>query len=331
MNKLIPVILLSAILLSATFVSFHYADALKKKEKKALKTIDKALIRATEGKPSTIDMLNISKFNDNSTIVVINKTGNQTVPIPVPPPNPPGPTPTPTPGPNTTKTVTKACFVGDLSGSAVPNAMKSCDFKAGLGDLGYGSNLDYFKSLKFNVCVIGNHDSNEDGSGNIIAQALDYCGDHWKTTIANGTTLIIGLNTNGEQGIQLEYYKNTISALDSKVKNVIVLTHKNGHVFNGAHHPAEAASLYAAIEAIQLPTDVKLYEINGHNHDMASNQNGLWFISGGGGKSHYNCGTGNGFNFCDNTKYGYLQLEINNSNGNVEKANFLDTSNKVVS
>jgi len=37
--------------------------------------------------------------------------------------------------------------------------MKDCNLKIGLGDLGYGSDLSYFKSLNFNKCVIGNHDA----------------------------------------------------------------------------------------------------------------------------------------------------------------------------
>src|SRR4029078_6791075 len=71
------------------------------------------------------------------------------------------------PPPLPTANVSKVCLVGDLSGSTVPNLMKGCDYKIGLGDLGYKSDLSWFKSLNFNKCVIGNHDATEDGSSSI--------------------------------------------------------------------------------------------------------------------------------------------------------------------
>jgi hypothetical protein len=140
----------------------HNVDAKSKSEK----SITKAIGRAVEGNWKTIDMVNISKVNDNSTITVYNKTVVVVTP-PSPPPNPP-PNPPPTP----TGNVSKVCLVGDLSGSTVPNMMKGCNLKIGLGDLGYASDLSYFKGLKFDRCVPGNHDSIEDGSSAIQAEAL---------------------------------------------------------------------------------------------------------------------------------------------------------------
>jgi len=393
----------------------HSADALKGKQKKALKQIDKALIRATEGNITSIDMLNISKKLDDSVIVVINKTKPALPPIPIPPvtnetqppvtnetqppisnetlppmPNnlcPPGthffnstlcvrdnevncpegtilnttttscqPSGIPVPPTNTTQpplppqcmadehiedgvcvknpappiggnaSSTKLCMAGDLSGSAVPNAMKAakCNFTVGIGDLGYKSDLSWFKSLNFNKCVIGNHDSLEDGSASLQKESLAYCGDHWFKILAGDSTIIIGLNTNGDEKTQLDFVK---SIPLNNYKNVIVISHKNGHTFPNAHHPAESKSLYASIEA--LPIEGKLYEISGHNHNMASADNNGWFISGAGGRSHYSCGTDSNWKFCDASHYGFLQMDIDNSSGNV-KANFIDTNGKVI-
>lgn len=236
------------------------------------------------------------------------------------------PNPQPPTGGNVTTNGTKTtvCFAGDLTGSAVPNAMKNCNFKVGVGDLGYKSDLSYFKSLKWNQCVIGNHDSLEDGSSSIQKEALAYCGDHWFKILASDTTIIIGLNTNGDEKTQIDFVK---SIPVNNYKNVIIVSHKNGETFPNAHHPAEAKSLYAAIE--QIPFEGKLYEVSGHNHNMASTADGTKYISGEGGRSHYNCGTSQTWTFCDSSHNGFLEFEIDNANGNI-KANFIDTNNKVV-
>jgi hypothetical protein len=111
----------------------------------------------------------------------------------------------------------------------------------------------------------------------------------------------------------------------SGVKNVIALSHKNGHVFPSAHHPAEASALYSQIES-NTPQGVTLYEVGAHNHDSA--QGGNWFIAGGGGKSFYACGKDAVWTFCDNTHVAYLQFTIDNQ-GQITP-NFIDTSGKVI-
>jgi len=375
-NASLFMIVFIAILLvsSSAILSHDDAGALKKKEKKALKQINKLIIRATEGQPSKVDLLIISEKNDSTIQVLLNKTGNVTMPIPIPPePQPPTnettpptnqtlppceagfeldkdnicvpisnpppiqcgpnehvedevcvPNPQPPIGGNATKT--KLCLVGDLDNDLVPNAMTEakCNFKVGLGDLGYSSTLKWFKSLNFNACVIGNHDAVEDGSASLYNETLAYCKDHWFKIIANDTTIIIGLNTNGDMKTQLDFVK---SIPVNNYKNVIIVSHKGGHVFNSAHHPAEAMALYAAIE--QIPFEGKLWEIAGHNHNMASADNNGWFISGAGGRSHYSCGTDSNWKFCDASHYGFLQMDIHNSNGDV-KANFIDTNGKTI-
>src|ERR1043165_7387208 len=140
MNKLLLIALIS--ILAIALVTSHATFAKSKADKKAEKAIDKAIGKATEGKYSTIDMVNISKFNDSTTITVYNKTGGSVSPSPppVPPPNP---------NPPPVSNGFKLCMVGDLSGSAVPNAMQGCNYKIGLGDLGYQSDLSYYKGLHF--------------------------------------------------------------------------------------------------------------------------------------------------------------------------------------
>ena len=219
---------------------------------------------------------------------------------------PPPPPPPPVPVVNTSK----VCLVGDLSGSTVPNKMKDCTLKIGLGDLGYQSDLKWFKSLNFNKCVIGNHDAAEDGSSSIEKEALAYCGDHWSQKVGNAT-LIIGLNTNDGAG-SISFVQSAIQ--DPKIKTVVLMSHKGGHVPPSSHHPAEASALYKQLEAL-IPSTIKLIEVYGHNHVMSSAPSVNWYQSGAGGKSHYSCGTDQVWTFCDNTHYGYLELTISNTDG----------------
>lgn len=321
MDKLFTIGLVAILVIGmVTALPLTHTFALKTKEKKALKSIDKALIRATEGKPSTIDLLNISRFNDSSTIVVINNTGGVVV---VPPPPPPVCLPNQhvengmcVPNEPPTGNVSKVCLVGDLVGNKVPDMMKNggCNLKIGLGDLGYGKDLSYFKGLKFDKCVVGNHDAKEDGDSNpVVKEALAYCKDHWWLTIAQGTTIIIGLNTNGDPAVQLQTVKELLSQ-NPVLNTVIIASHKAGHVPPNSHHPAEAKSLYASIEAL-IPSNIKLIEVAGHNHVMSAAHVNNWYQSGAGGKSHYECGTDAVWTFCDNKAVGYLELTVDNKNG----------------
>ena len=142
----------------------------------------------------------------------------------------------------------------------------------------------------------------------------------------SNTTLILGFNTNSNVDTQVAAAKPIISAHPA-VKNIIAISHKNGHVFPNAHHPAEAADLYSQLEKM-IPNGVKFYEVNGHNHNLAESSNGLWFISGAGGKSHYSCGTSAEWPYCNNSDNGYLQFTIDNQ-GQITP-NFIDTSGKVL-
>jgi predicted phosphodiesterase len=300
--------LLVLVVVSMIVLPHSFVDA-KSKDKKAKSAIIKAIGKAVEGKYSTIKLIQLSKSNVTGYVLAYNNT--KAVPPPVVLPNPP-PNPPPTPSGN----ISKVCLVGDLSGSTVPNLMKAngCDLKIGLGDLGYQSDLSYFKGLKFDKCVVGNHDATEDGSSAIYKEALAYCGDHWSLKIVNGTTLILGFNTNGDITTQVQSAKTAISQ-NPQVQNIILVSHKGGHVPPNSHHPAEASTLYKQLEPL-IPSSIKLYEIFGHNHVSSAAPSKNWYQAGAGGKSFYSCGTDDVvWTYCDNKSLQYLELTISNSDG----------------
>jgi len=301
--KLIPVIILTLILISSTVLS-HDLFA-KSKDSKAKDAIIKAIGKAVEGKYSTIKLIQLSKSNVSGYVIAYNTTKA----TPTPPPVPPNPPPTPT-GPTT-----KVCLIGDLKGSTVPSLMSKgdCNLKIGLGDLGYGSDLSYFKGLHFDHCVPGNHDTKEDGSSSLESETLAYCGDHWSLKIGT-SSLFIGLNTNGNPDTSISFVRSSISQ-NPQVKTIVIVSHKGGHVPPNSHHPAEASALYASLEKL-IPTGVRLVEVFGHNHVSSSASSMNWYQAGAGGKSFYECGTDSVWTYCDNKTLQYLELTIDNSNGN---------------
>jgi len=288
----------------------------KSKDSKAKDAIIKAIGKSVEGKYSTIKLIQLSKSNVSGYVIAYNTTKA----VPLPPTPSPTPTPTPTPVPNPTGPTTTVCLVGDLKGSTVPNLMKNCNLKIGLGDLGYQNDLSYFKSLNFNKCTIGNHDSPEDGNANLYKEALAYCGDHWSLNIGNHT-LMMGFNTNGDIQQQVTQAKQVLQSQANHLNTVIVVSHKGGHVPPNSHHPAEAATLYKNLEAL-IPANVKLVEVFAHNHVSSSAPSKNWYQAGSGGRSFYSCGVDQTWTYCDNTHLQFLQLTIDNSNGNTV-ANFI--------
>ena len=65
-----------------------------------------------------------------------------------------------------------------------------------------------------------------------------------------------------------------------------------------------------------ISKSIEVYEISAHNHIMAESSNGRWFISGAGGKSHYEGKSSSEWPFVNTKSYGYLQIRINNTDGN---------------
>ncbi|HJY10660.1 MAG TPA: metallophosphoesterase [Nitrososphaeraceae archaeon] len=203
-----------------------------------------------------------------------------------------------------------------------------------LGDLCYESDLDDFidtysdlKNADKLACLIGNHESEEDGNLEILNQTLEYCGDHWYRKIANGTTLLIGLNTNGDTKLQTKWGQSLVtnSTLMKGIKNVMLLTHKPAHTPPESYHPAENSTIrmISGIES-NISKSIQVYEIAAHNHFMAASSNGRWFISGGGegGESHHEASTNSTWPFLNNEDYGYLQIRINNTDGKVLSTQF---------
>ena len=201
-----------------------------------------------------------------------------------------------------------------------------------LGDLCYKNDLTSFmntygnfKNAKELACLIGNHDSQEDGNLVILDQARKFCGDHWYRKVANNTTLLIGLDTNGDTNLQTKWGQSMVTneTLMKGIKNVLLMTHKPAHTPPQSHHPAEVSTIQmiSGIES-SIPKTIKVYEIAGHNHFMAESKDGRWFISGAGGRSHYEGTTDSEWPFLNKIDYGYLQIKINNTDGNILSTQF---------
>ena len=225
----------------------------------------------------------------------------------------------------TTNDITKIALVGDISGTSIRDLIKehNPDLVVALGDLGYESTLDTFRKDYgvFNLkCLVGNHDSPEDAGGDpIVKEAQAYCGDWWNVKVGS-TTMLFGFNTNGDLNNQLEAAKKT--SLQG-IKTLIVMTHKPCYTTPNSHHPVEPnVKAFCDSLASSIPAGIKVYYIGAHNHQLASTIDGTKFLSGGGGRSHYECGTDAVWNFCDNKNFGFLEVAINANNGDIV-ANFV--------
>jgi predicted phosphodiesterase len=205
------------------------------------------------------------------------------------------------------------------------------DLFIALGDLCYKPNLTNFTNIygdliKANklACMVGNHDSEEDGNTELLNQTLELCGDHWYRKIANDTTLLIALNTNGDTESQTKWGQSVVTngTLMNGIKNVFLLAHKPAHTPE-SHHPARNSTIVmlSGIES-NISKSIQIYEISAHNHIMAESSIGHWFISGAGGRSHYEGETSQEWPYVNTKNYGYLQIRINNTDGNVLSTNF---------
>ena len=197
----------------------------------------------------------------------------------------------------------------------------------GLGDLCYEPDLTNFKNTYGDFekdqelgCLIGNHDSEEDGNPKIFKEAQAFCKDHWSLKVAKGTTLLLDLDSNGDINEQTNWAESLVTnpSQMNGVKNVIILSHKPAHTPTNSHHPVELPILkmFTAIES-KIGNGVNVYEVSGHNHFMAESKDGKWFVSGAGGRSHYEGEADSIWTFFNNKDYGYLQFKIDNSNGEI--------------
>jgi len=239
---------------------------------------------------------------------------------------------------------TKIFFSGDFLGTGTIIAMdkRDADYNIALGDLGYKSTLDTFKTnwekLNNNRCVIGNHDAEESAKGDdsedpsIINQAKKLCGDIWFEKVAGGTTLLVGFNTNGKLGDLGNTAKDwmTNPTIMDGVKTLVIATHKPCDTFPGSHHRVEGnvKQNFCNIVESNIPDGVKLIKIAGHNHELASKSDGSAYIVGGGGADHRDCHTDSGWNFCEKID-GYLELVIDNDTGEIN-AKFFNNDGEVI-
>jgi len=277
--------------------------------------------------------------NETPPVVVVppiinNTVDNNTEPNPVPipvckdnehlhdgvcMPNP-TPVPTPTPQPVSNETI-KVILTGDIGtntdSTSVFNAIKkqNADNVVILGDLGYSSSLSWFKSTygtlgnKLN-CVIGNHDSaSEDGSSAVDKEAKAYCANSYY--FKKNHVLFLGFNTNGDLNLQgTEAAKLlTNTAFMNGIKSIHIMSHKPCAVAPNAHHPLEIKAFCDFIKS-KIPTGVKQYYDQAHNHVMSASADGTYKTIGAGGKSHYTCGVSAAFPFCDNAHFGFLEYTI---------------------
>lgn len=317
-------------------------DAKSAKDSKARRDIDRAIGRAVEGAFSKIKTVNISTYAaPNVSITVWNKTASGSLPPIITPPEPPvcnrsdhlenGTCVPDTTTPPVPTAGFKVCMAGDFKDAKVFDAMKTngnCNYRVALGDNGYGSDLKLLKSISPDKCVPGNHDAKEDGSTEIEKEAIAYCGDSWWVKFGS-STLMLGFNTNGDTAKQLTAAKSLFndSQFMNGVKNVIAVSHKGGHVFPSAHHPAEAKTFYADLEKA-IPANIKLYSVAAHNHNDAAAPLKGWYVAGNGGKSFYACGNDKDWTYCNNKTVSYLEATIQNDNSIA--VHFKDTGGKTI-
>jgi hypothetical protein len=115
------------------------------------------------------------------------------------------------------------------------------------------------------------------------------------------------------------------------VKNVLLLAHKPAHTPPQSHHPAESSTIrmISGIEG-NISKSIQVYEIAGHNHFMAESNDGRWFITGAGGRSHYEGATNLEWPFVNKIDYGYLQFKINNTDGKVLSTQFYGLDGRLI-
>ena len=213
------------------------------------------------------------------------------------------------------------------------------DYFIALGDLCYNSDLTEFQNKwnDFNgekgACVIGNHDAEEDGNPNLFKQAQEFCKDHWYRKVAGGTTLLLGLDTNGDVQNEIVWGQKVLSDQNIMigVKTVILFSHKMAHSPPSHHHiESSTIELYQKIQS-SIPHGIEVYEVAAHNHIMAESKNAHWFVSGAGGESHHqDSSTNSVWSFVNDKDYGYLQIQIDNNNGNVVSSHFFGLGGELI-
>ena len=241
---------------------------------------------------------------------------------------------------------TRVIIAGDLTadpfGDSIAKGIKDRkpNLFVGIGDLGYADDLKWYISSFSSLgdrakCVIGNHDAKEESDSNpVVQKTVDTCGISWHFKIANGTSLMLGFNTNGDLNKQdnlnkqLDITKKVLSnnTLMNGVKSIYILTHKPCFTHPNSDHKvgqSDAVKVPPFCNSLAdvLPQGVNITYVSGHNHEIASTSDGpkladgSKFVSGGGGRhSHQKCGWDNDWKRCD-TVDGFLEFRIDNNDG----------------
>jgi outer membrane biosynthesis protein TonB len=256
-----------------------------------------------------------------------------------PTPVPPTPTPQPTPS-----GAIKVAVIGDVDNTNAGTAnyeqikKQNPDMVVVLGDLGYDSNIDWFKKTYGTLgdkvwCIIGNHDAdNEDGSAAIEKAAKEFCGNsYW---VKKGVNLFMMLNTNDDDmkavitGAGKVLSNQTIM---QGVKSLHIMSHKPCAAPPNSHHPVEAeVKLICDAIKIKIPSGVKVFYDQAHNHVMSESADKTYKQSGAGGRSHYTCPTTpTSAWWCNNVNYGFLLYTIGLSDGSTS-SQFIDYNGRII-
>lgn len=232
------------------------------------------------------------------------------------------PPPVVTPPPVPIKDI-KVTVVGDVEDSTAGNAVfnqikkQNADYDLVLGDLGYESDLSWFKSTYGTLgpkmwCVIGNHEAdNEDGSAALEKEGLQFCGNsYW---LKYHHTLFLMFNTNDNQNTLISAVGKVFdnSTIMNGVKNIHINGHKGCAVPPNQNHPAGEIKALCDYVKSKIPVNVQAFYNSAHNHVYSESADKKYKQSGAGGRSHYSCPTtATSAWYCNNTSYGFLLYTI---------------------
>ncbi len=227
--------------------------------------------------------------------------------------------------------LSEVAFVGDIgtgtNGIKTIDALlaENPDLVVFLGDMGYSSSTTIFanqvnrlRNAGIDVmCAIGNHDSDEDESDTTELKYWNLCSGgtigqgFWK--VLDGQLTVVGVNTqcDGNSGhSRASCDKTTISNYLSTVpkdNSVIITSHKPF-----CETPLSKHTAFSCTSALNTEFN-RLHELRvaAHSHCMAWKLGENKVLSGGGGRSHYDC-SGSTWWINDNT-YGYLLMMKKNT------------------
>lgn len=321
-------------LIASSCVVTTYAKQ-SKADKKAEKSFDKKLDKAIDKKYSTIVNGTILLDGSKNVTIVMKTSTSSPPPVTSCPsgqhlengvcvPNPP------TPQPTVLNLTGKIVFGGDSDagtsvGKNIANLINKAkpDFIYVLGDLTYGTGSFLYKFNNVKI-LQGNHDSASfwNSLKGTYAENKDYYIDAFSLGV-NKTLWIYATNT--EQQLttaQVDFFKQNNVNLKHN-DTVFIIGHKPSEMYTGHHTACEDNSCLVTKPIKQnIPSEIKVIQIYGHEHALAKQTDGDFFISGGLGRDLYS-GSGAGWNvLVDN---GFLTYDLK-----TDKFQFYDETGKAV-